>query len=108
LVAVAGVAVALELSLTGREVSADEALRLGLVSRVVPAGEVVAVAEDYARKILSNSQQAVRSAKETVLDIIGRPLDDALRLETINGYSSLGDFSEATERLARFFQKSSA
>lgn len=107
LVAIAGVAVALELSLTGREVSADEALRLGLVTRVVPAGEVMAVAEGYARKILANSQQAVRSAKETVLDLIGRPLDDALRLETLNGYSSLGDFSEARERLAHFFQKSS-
>ncbi|MBI5015049.1 MAG: enoyl-CoA hydratase/isomerase family protein [Deltaproteobacteria bacterium] len=106
LVAIAGMAVALELSLTGREVAADEALRLGLVTRVVPAVEVMAVAEEVARKILANSQQAVRSAKETVLDIIGRPLDDALRLETLNGYSCLGDFSEARERLAGFFQKS--
>ncbi len=107
LVAIAGVGVALELTLTGREVSADEALRLGLVTRVVPAGDVLATAETYARMILANSQQAIRSAKETVLDIIGRPLDDALRLETINGYSSLGDFSEARTRLARFFQKNS-
>jgi len=32
-------------------------------------------------------------------------LDDALRLETINAYSSLGDFSEARERLATFYSK---
>lgn len=106
LVAIAGMAVALELSLTGREVSAEEAFRLGLVTRVVPADQVLAVAQEYARKILANSQQAVRSAKETVLDLIGRSLDDALRLETFNGYSCLGDFTEARERLASFFQKS--
>ena len=32
-------------------------------------------------------------------------LTDALRLETINAYSSLGDFSEARERLAQFYAK---
>jgi enoyl-CoA hydratase/carnithine racemase len=105
LVAVAGVAVALELTLTGREVPADEALRLGLVSRVVPAPQLLAAAEDYARMILGNSQQAIRSAKETVLDLIGRPLDDALRLEAINGYSSAGDFAEVGQRLAEFFDR---
>ncbi|TCO80734.1 enoyl-CoA hydratase [Plasticicumulans lactativorans] len=105
LVAIAGVAVALELTLTGRAVAADEALRLGLVNRVVPAGEVLATAQSYANMILGNSQQALRSAKETVLDIIGRPLDDALRLESINGYSSVGDFAEVRERLARFFAR---
>jgi len=104
LMAIAGTAVALELSLTGRKITADEALRFGLVSRVVPAGEVMAAAETYAGMILANSQRAVRSAKETVLDLAGRPLDDALRLESINGYSCLGDFSEARTRLARFFR----
>ena len=32
-------------------------------------------------------------------------LDDDLRLETINGYSSVGDFSEVRRRLATFFDK---
>jgi len=105
LVAIAGMAVALDLTLTGREVLAEEAMRLGLVNRVVPADQVMATAESYARMILGNSQQAIRSAKETIFDIIGRPLDDALRLETINGYSSVGDFSEVRERLGRFFGK---
>ncbi|MCX7170162.1 MAG: enoyl-CoA hydratase-related protein [Proteobacteria bacterium] len=105
LVAVAGTAVALDLTLTGREVLADEALRLGLVNRVVPAGEVMATAEAYAQMILRNGQQAVRSAKETIMDIVGRQLDDALRLEAINGYSSVGDFSEVRQRLDRHFTK---
>ena len=105
LVAIAGVATALELTLTGREVTAEEAYRLRLVTRVVPHDNLMATAEQYASMITNNSQQAIRSAKETILDVIGRTLDDALRLETINAYSSLGDFSEARKRLAQFYAK---
>jgi len=103
LVAIAGMAVALDLTLTGREVLADEALRLGLVNRVVAAEQVMTTAESYARMILGNSQQAIRSAKETILDLIGRPLDDALRLENFNAYSA--DFGDVRARLERFFNR---
>src|SRR5512143_1053288 len=105
LVAIAGLATALELTLTGREVTAEEAYRLRLVTKVVPHENLMATAEQYASLIMGNSQQAIRSAKETILDVVGRTLDDALRLETINAYSSLGDFSEARERLAQFYSK---
>ena len=101
LLAIAGMAVALDLTLTGREVLADEALRLGLVNRIVPADQVMATAETYARMILGNSQTAIRSAKETLLDLVGRSLDDALRLETFNAYSA--DFNDVRARLERFF-----
>jgi len=106
LVAIAGVGTALDLTLTGREVSAEEAYRLGLVNKVVPHEELLPTAESWARMILANGQQAIRSAKETILEVIGRPLDDALRLETVNGYSSVGDFREVAERLQKFFGKS--
>lgn len=105
LVAIAGIGTALDLTLTGREVSAEEAYRLGLVNKVVSHGDLLGAAEEYARMILQNGQQAVRSAKETIHEVIGRTLDDALRIETINGYSSAGDFREVRERLAKFFRK---
>jgi len=105
LVAIAGIATALDLTLTGREVTAEEAYRLRLVTKVVPHGNLMETAEQYASTIMRNSQQAIRSAKETILDVLGRTLDDALRLETLNAYSSLGDFSEARERLAQFYSK---
>jgi len=105
LVAIAGLAAALELTLTGREISAEEAYRLRLVSKVVPHENLMAEAEQCASLIMGNSQQAIRSAKETILDVKGRTLDDALRLETMNAYSSLGDFSEAKKRLAQFYAK---
>jgi len=105
LVAIAGLATALELSLTGREVTAEEAYRLRLVTKVAPHENLMETAEQYASTIMGNSQQAIRSAKETILDVVGRTLDDALRIETLNSYSSLGDFSEARERLSQFYLK---
>ena len=65
-------------------------------------------AEQYAAMIMNNSQQAIRSAKETIFEVVGRTLDDALRLETLNAYSSVGDFSEAKERLSQFYSKAKA
>lgn len=105
LVAIAGLAVALDLALTGREITATEAHKLGLVNRIVPRDELILTAEAYANMILRNSQQAVRSAKETILEMVGRTLDDALKLETINAYSSVGDFNEVRERLETFYNK---
>lgn len=45
--------------------------------------------------------------KETAwpMSLLTVPLDDALRLETLHGYSSAGDFKEARQRLAAFFAK---
>jgi hypothetical protein len=53
-------------------VGAAEAFRLGLVNRVVPDDQLMVSAEELAEQIPQNSQQAIRSAKETILDIIGR------------------------------------
>ena len=40
------------------------------------------------------------------LNALDDELNDALRLETVNGYSSVGDFREVAERLQKFFGKS--
>jgi hypothetical protein len=64
-------------------------------------------AELVARQILRNSQRAVRSAKQTILDVIGQPLDFQLRTEAWNAYTC-ADPSETLERLGRFYEKSDA
>jgi enoyl-CoA hydratase/carnithine racemase len=61
-------------------------------------------AELVAQQILRNSQVAVRSAKETILDVIGRPLDDQLRIEALNAYAS-ADPEETASLLERFYDK---
>jgi enoyl-CoA hydratase/carnithine racemase len=107
LVNTCGAGIALELLLTGEPIDARRALQCNLVSRVVPHERLMEEAGLVAHQILRNSQIAVRSAKETILDVIGRPLDDQLRIEALNGYAC-ADPDETRERLLRFFDKTDA
>lgn len=106
LVNICGAGIALELLLAAEPISAERALQCNLVSRVVPHDSLLDEAEKVARQILRNDQLAVRSAKETILDVIGRPLDDQLRIEALNGYSSASP--QTRERLEQFFHKTDA
>jgi enoyl-CoA hydratase/carnithine racemase len=107
LVNTCGSGIALEMLLTGEPIDAQRALRCNLVSRVVPHERLMEEAELTARQILRNSQTAVRSAKETILDVIGRPLDDQLRLEALNAYAT-ADPEETLGLLQRFYEKTDA
>ena len=72
---------ALEMILTGARLRADEALRIGLVERVVPAAEVVAHAAELARSLAAKAPVALRYAKEAVVKGLELPLAEGLRLE---------------------------
>jgi len=104
LVNTCGSGIALEMLLTAEPIDAERALRCNLVSKVVPHERLLEEAELVARQILRNSQVAVRSAKQTILDVIGQPLDFQLRTEAWNAYSC-ADPDEARARLARFYEK---
>jgi enoyl-CoA hydratase/carnithine racemase len=104
LVNVCGAGVALELLLTAEPIEAPRALQCNLVSRVVSHESLMDEAERVARQVLRNSQLAVRSAKETILDVIGRPLDDQLRIEALNAYAC-ADPAETRSLLQRFYDK---
>ena len=107
LVNTCGTGLALEMLLTAEPIDAQRALQCNLVSRVVPHDELIAEAERTASQILRNSQRAVRSAKETILDVVGKPLDDQLRSEAWNAYTC-ADAAETTALLERFYDKSDA
>ena len=72
---------ALEMILTGMRVSADEALRIGLVERVIPAAELAGAAVTFARTIAAKAPIALRYAKEAVARALDLPLADGVRLE---------------------------
>src|SRR6478735_12793763 len=107
LVNTCGTGIALELLLTAEAIDAQRALQCNLVSKVVPHERLMEEAETVARQILRNSQIAVRSAKETILDVIGRPLDDQLRTEALNAYAT-ADPEETLALLERFYEKTDA
>jgi enoyl-CoA hydratase len=72
---------ALEMILTGARIPADEALRIGLVERVVPTGEALKATTELARVIAAKAPVALRYAKEAVVKGLELPLADGLRLE---------------------------
>jgi enoyl-CoA hydratase/carnithine racemase len=102
LVNTCGVGIAMELELMGEAISAQRAKECHLVNRVVPRDQLMAEAEDIAAKILKNPRRGVESAKQTILEVVGRPLEDQLKLECFYGYSIMGD-PEIVERRDRFF-----
>ncbi len=76
-----GKGLAHELILTGEMITAEEALRVGLVNRVVEPGELLATAEAIARKIIANAPLAVKYALEAVERGMEMPQEEGLYLE---------------------------
>ena len=62
--ALAGPGIAAEMTLTGRVYDAQWALEKGLVNQVVPAGDLMSLAESLAQEIAANPPLAVRATKE--------------------------------------------
>jgi enoyl-CoA hydratase/carnithine racemase len=102
LVNTCGVGIAMELELMGEAITAERARECHLVNRVVPRAELMPTVADIAAKILRNPRRAVESAKATILEVVGRPLDDQLRLECLYGYSIMGN-PQISERRDAFF-----
>jgi enoyl-CoA hydratase/carnithine racemase len=107
LVNTCGVGVAMQMLLTAEPIDARRALECNMVAKVVPHEDLMDEAELTARQILRNSQAAVRSAKQTILDVIGQPLDFQLRTEAWNAYTC-ADPEETKALLERFYEKTDA
>jgi enoyl-CoA hydratase/carnithine racemase len=78
---IVGLAVAKELIFTARRLSAEEALQLGLVNRVVPMEQLMETAQQIAHAIARNAPIAVAQAKYAVDMGFGMPIDAGLALE---------------------------
>lgn len=82
---IVGLGRALDLVLTGRPVQAEEALRIGLVDRVVPKGGARAAAEALAGEIARSPQACMLGDRASVYDGLGLSIEDALRVELEHG-----------------------
>jgi enoyl-CoA hydratase len=77
----AGTAFAKDMMFSGRTVLADEALRVGLVNRVVPAAELDAVVQEFAVQIAQHPHNVTRWNKRMINGGSDLPLDEALVFE---------------------------
>jgi len=95
---------ALELILSGRNVKAEEAERIGLVNRVVPLASLVDEAVKLAQAILRNGPLAVEAALECVVRGMQLPLDQGLRFES-GRFGILASSEDMHEGLQAFLDK---
>jgi enoyl-CoA hydratase/carnithine racemase len=78
---IVGDGVARDLCLTGRRIDAEEALRVGLVSRVVEPGQLIGTATSVAREIAEAPQQALEMTKRYLTGSWGMAFEEAFRME---------------------------
>lgn len=95
---------ALEMILTGKLISAEEALRIGLVSKVVAPAELVSEVEQIAQKIKAKAPLALRYAKEAINKGLDLTLEQGLRLEA-DLYFLLHTTQDRTEGITAFREK---
>jgi enoyl-CoA hydratase len=99
-----GVARAKELTLTGRVIDAHEAERIGLVSRVAPAGQARAVAFEIATEIAQRGPLAVREVKRLIDRSVDMDIDAGIAAE-IDASERVFNSDDLLEGARAFFEK---
>ena len=101
---VMGFSRAAEMALTGETVDAEEALRIGLVSRVVEPAALITAAMELAGRIAANPPQVLRWTKQLLLQARTGTLDEAL--DTAGRFQGLAHHTaDHAEAVAAFFEK---
>jgi enoyl-CoA hydratase len=97
---IVGAGVASDMILTGRAVEAEEALRVGLVSRVVPAGQHLGAAQRLAEQLAGFPQTCLRHDRLSLLEQEGLDERAALANEHAHGVASLAESAAGAARFA--------
>jgi len=102
-----GKALAMEMILTGRFITAQEALNAGLINRVVPVELYLQETINWAKEIAALSPVALKFAKEAVLEAFNSSLDEGLLFERKNFYL-LFSSEDQKEGMNAFIEKRKA
>ena len=100
-----GRANALDLCLTGRTITAEDGLAMGLVQHVYAKDEFADGAEAYAESLTKLSRPVLRLAKRAIVDGLDAPLGEALHVAERIYLDELMELEDAHEGLAAFVEK---
>jgi enoyl-CoA hydratase/carnithine racemase len=98
---------AVELILTGDMIRAQEAYRIGLVNKVVPAGAVLKEAHGLARKIASKSKLPAAAALRAIAQGLAVSVEEGLKIEAVE-FGALEATEDAREGVSAFLEKRQA
>ena len=102
-----GKGLAMEMVLTGRFITAEEAMRAGLITKIVPVEVLLAETVKVAKLIAEKSPIAVRLAKEAVNKAFETTLDEGLQFERKNFYLTFAS-ADQKEGMKAFVEKRKA
>ena len=102
-----GKVLAMEMVLTGKFISAEEALKAGLINRIVPAELLLDETLKIAAEIAKQSPVAIKLAKEAVNNAFNSTLDEGLQFERKNFYLTFAS-ADQKEGMAAFIDKREA
>jgi enoyl-CoA hydratase/carnithine racemase len=95
---------AVELILTGDMIKAQEAYRLNLVNKVVPAGAVLKEARDLARKIVSKSKFPIAASLRAITEGLDLSIEEGLSVE-VDQFVGLAETEDIHEGVSAFLEK---
>ncbi|MDI6708332.1 MAG: enoyl-CoA hydratase/isomerase family protein [Candidatus Thermoplasmatota archaeon] len=100
-----GIKKTLELILTGETITANEAKELGLINIVLPAENFDALADEFIKKIITNSAVVLHLAKRSIYDTAGLSYDNAIKKIEDLYLNKLMKTEDAKEGLRAFLEK---
>ena len=98
---------ALELILTGKTIDAQEAMRIGLMTKILPKRDIVQTAMETAKEMAAKSPISLRYAKEAIQKGMDLTLEQGLRLEA-DLYMLIHTTKDRTEGIRAFQEKREA
>lgn len=94
--------------LTAEVFDAQEAYRIGMLSLLVPAGELDAAVAELVKHLLAGGPESHAKIKALIRDVAGRRPDDALAAETAQRIAEIRGSPEGKEGIAAFLEKRKA
>jgi enoyl-CoA hydratase/carnithine racemase len=95
---------AMEMALTGDMVSAEDAVRMGLINRSVAASDLHSEVEKLAQQIASKSAQGIRCGKQAFYQQIDMPVESAFDYATEEMIKAM-TCADSDEGIQAFFEK---